>query len=427
MPKNKKNSWYRARHYLHFDQPVSLQSAIQVVSNPRRVAKHAFYPFISYKVISEKIYKEEGTQDIKTKNKERPIAYAAHMDSQIYAYYAYQLAELYERTIQAQGISDSILAFRTLGKSNIDFAADAFNTIKEFGPCAVVALDITGFFDNLDHAELKKQWSSVLGLDELPDDHYAIYKSLTKFVTVDKIGLYDKLNISNNNPKSGRKRVCSPVQFRDLIRGSGLLSVNPESFGIPQGSPLSALLSNIYMLDFDRRAHEFARRHSGVYLRYCDDMLFIMPSVLRDEVEKIVVGETERVKLRINTGKTVIREFYAKGDTLAADKPLQYLGFMFDGQRIILRSSSLARFSERMRRGVRLAKLTKIKRNKIRIDSGRTPKELYKRKLYSRYSHLGKRNFIRYGLRAAEVMNSKTIKRQLKPLWNRLKNQIDKK
>jgi len=426
MTHKKKHPWYRPRHYLHFDQPVGLKSAQSIVASPCRVSKHAFYPLISYKVTAEKVYKDPGTNNLKKKSKERPIAYAAHMDSQIYAYYSHLLSQKYENKLKDLGVTDSVLAFRSLGKSNIDFASDAFKMIKAFGECAVVALDVSGFFDNLDHAELKKQWAYLLDTNSLPDDHFAVYKSLTSFSTVDKEKLYDRLGISIHNPKNGRKRVCTPSEFRDLVRGEGLITSNPNRYGIPQGSPLSALISNIYMLGFDKRSHDFASKHNGKYYRYCDDMLFIMPLSYREEVEVKVAEEIGSVKLKINTDKTVIREFRISGERLISDKPLQYLGFTYDGESIYVRSSSLARYSDRMRRGVRLAKTTKIKRNRDKIQRGIPRKELYRKKLYSRYSHLGKRNFIRYALRAAETMGSKSIKKQIKPLWNRLIEEIEK-
>ena len=37
-------------------------------------------------------------------------------------------------------------------------------------------------------------------------------------------------------------------------------------------------------------------------------------------------------------------------------KPLQYLGFTFDGRRALIRSGTLARYYRRMRNGVRVAK-----------------------------------------------------------------------
>jgi RNA-directed DNA polymerase len=105
---------------------------------------------------------------------------------------------------------------------------------------------------------------------------------------------------------------------------------------------------------------------------------------------------------------------------------LQYLGFMFDGENIYIRSSSLARYSEKMKRGVSLAKKTMKKYNAIRAKKGLPEEVLYKRKLYSRYTHFGGRNFITYGLRAANKMNSKTIKHQLKPLWRRFNEELEK-
>ncbi len=79
-----------------------------------------------------------------------------------------------------------------------------------------------------------------------------------------------------------------------------------------------------------------------------------------------------------------------------------------------------------MRRGVSLAKQTMRKYNNIRAMKGADEKDLYKKKLYSRYTHLGGRNFITYGLRAANKMNSNTIKKQLKPLWRRFHEEIEK-
>ena len=69
---------------------------------------------------------------------------------------------------------------------------------------------------------------------------------------------------------------------------------------------------------------------------------------------------------------------------------------------------------------------TMRKYNDIRAMKGADEKALYKKKLYSRYTHLGGRNFITYGLRAANKMESNTIKKQLKPLWRRFHEELDK-
>lgn len=426
LMQSKYPTWYRSRRYLHFDLPISVNRAVNLVTNPYLVSKHAFFPLINYEITSKKIEKDKSNNKIITKTKKRPISYSSHVDSHIYAYYSQILSLKYEEKVRSANLESSILAFRQLGKNNIDFAFEAFNEIKKMGRCSAVALDLSKFFDNLDHSILKSSWAKLLESQKLPNDHFAVFKSLTSFSQVDKINLYSNLGISLNNPRKDRRRVCTAKEFRDIVRKNGLIETNKKTCGIPQGSPISALLSNIYMLDFDIKMKKYVEKIGGKYFRYCDDMLFIVPQEIRDKVAGIAQIEIKSLKVTINTKKTELRTFSYKGSQLCADQMLQYLGFMFDGENIFIRSSSLARFSEKMKRGIRLAKKTKAKHDSIRIRKGLTEKQLYKRKLYSRYTHLGGRNFVTYGLRAANIMKSKSIKRQLKPLWRKFKEEIDK-
>ncbi|WP_045421508.1 antiviral reverse transcriptase Drt2 [Vibrio jasicida] len=422
------NNWYRLRSYLHFDPPISLKKATSIVTNPELVSRHAFYPLINYEIEIQKVSKDKLTKRvIKRPIKLRPIAYPAHLDSQIYSYYSYIISKEYENLLSESNLSDSILAFRKLGKSNIDFAFDAFCKIKDFGECSVVALDITGFFDNLNHEKLKKMWSKTIGEERLPQDHFNVYKSLTKYSKVDRNTLYKLLGISLNYRNHTKVKLCEPKEFRESVRKSKLIKVNKDCFGIPQGTPISAMLSNLYMLDFDKNIKAFVDGFSGKYFRYCDDILIISPQDKKDAVIQHVKKEIELIKLSINEAKTEVRDFVLVDGNLYTPHHLQYLGFMFDGKNIYLRSSSLARYSERMRRGVRLAKKTMQKYNKQRIEEGKSERGLYKKKLYSRYTHLGKRNFITYGMRASKKMDSLEIKKQLKPLYSRLQEEINKK
>jgi RNA-directed DNA polymerase len=423
---SKKPQWYRSRGYLHFDSPVGYKKALRVVCNPDVVAKHAFYPLINYIVESKKIKKCNISNKLDISIKERPIAYSSHLDSHIYSYYANILLVKYEEKLQSSGLSETVLAFRGLGKSNIDFAHDAFEKIKSMGECSAVALDFSKFFDTLDHHLLKKSWGALLGSHILPPDHFNIYKSLTSFSQVEKLSLYKKFDISKHNPKNGRVRVCTAKEFREVVRKEGLITTNHTGVGIPQGSPMSALLSNIYMLEFDVAMKEYVKKNGGEYFRYCDDMLFIVPSDLRDSVAGFAVKNIKALRVSINTKKTELRTFKFIDNRLTSDRMLQYLGFMFDGQNTYIRSSSLARYSEKMKRGVRLAKNTMRRYNAIRVKKGLPEEPLYTKKLYSRYTHLGGRNFITYGLRAAEKMSSKSIKKQLKPLWRRFSEELSK-
>lgn len=423
---NRTYPWYRRRGYLHFDLPIGEKKAAGIVTNPNAVAKHAFWPLIDYQITAEKISKTADGK-LEKRSKERPIAYAAHLDSHIYSYYSQLISSHYEKELKARNIDQNVLAFRSLGKSNIHFARDAFEAIRSFGPCGVVGVDISGFFDNLDHNILKSQWSNLLGVSQLPKDHYNIYRSLTRYASVEKLKLYAALGIAKHNPKNGRTRICTPKNFHASVRRNGLIRTNSSGVGIPQGSPISALLSNIYMLEFDQRMRDVVSEWGGRYYRYCDDMLFIVPQDLTNGVAGMVREEIKNIKLEINTKKTEIRFFKKlKDGSLLSEKPLQYLGFLFNGQQVLIRSAAFARFSDRMKRGVSLANKTCYKRNKIRKAHGLNSKPLYKRKLYDRYSHLGKRNFIRYGIRAADIMGSTAIRRQLKPLWRNLQIEIER-
>jgi hypothetical protein len=421
----KKHAWFKKRGYLHFDAPVGFKTAQKLTNSPLRVAKHAFLPLINYDIRNFKVFVEDDGS-IQKKYKSRPIAYASHIDSHIYAYYAWQLSKLYEKNIHSHSLNDSVLAFRSLGKSNIQFANQAFEDIKNRKNCSAVALDIKGFFDNLDHQKLKESWGSLIDQTCLPPDHFNVYKSLTKFSRVDKSLLYEEFNIPISNPKNGRFKICDIKEFRDVVRKKNYISKNDGSKGIPQGSPISALLSNIYMFSFDIAAKAKMAEQGGSYYRYCDDILFITKREFRDDIESFAQNENKKLILDIQPTKTEKRDFWISKGQQTCDKPLQYLGFTFDGQRKLLRSAALARFSNRMKSGVRLAKKTRIKKNRIKLEKGMPKTDLYKRKLFQQYSHLGGRNFIRYGHRAADEMNSNAIRKQLKPLWNRLQDEINK-
>jgi len=419
----KTEDWFKRRGYLHFDRPISFKKAKSIVQNKQQVAQRSFYPFIHYTIDSFKIHKEKKTLVRKTKS--RDIMYASHIDSHIYSYYAQILSARYEKALKVNNIEESVLAFRSLGKSNINFAADAFNEIRLQKNCSAVALDISGFFDNLKHKVLKKTWARILGSVHLPSDHYAVFRSITNYASIDREALYKIFGISPYNPWYERRRVCEPNEFRNIVRKSGLIFKNPNDYGIPQGSPISALLSNIYMVEFDIIMNKLVEKINGRYFRYCDDMLFVVPTDCRDFIEKEASAEIENLEIEINSDKTEIRNFKLTHEGLIADRPLQYLGFLFDGQKTIIRSAALARYSQRMKKGVKLAKKTMDKRNELRIDRGDNPKQIFKKKLYNQYSYLGHKNFLSYGYRASKIMESTAIKKQLKPLWSRLKEEIE--
>ncbi len=406
---------YKYRGYPHFDHEVSREYAQSYVKDTKTVQKHPFYPFLK-QVQKTPRYKPEKH---KIENKERPILYASHRDAHIYAWYGQILSFHYEQLIGNLPLNECVLAYRPLGKCNIDFAEDIFDEIEKRESCTALALDLTKFFDTIDHANLKSAWCKILGENKLPLDHYKVYRSITKYAYVDreivlkKLDLTDKKKFKEKIAQQGR--ICTIKEFHENVKPN--IEVNPDLFGIPQGSPISAILSNISLIDFDRAMSQHALEIDGVYRRYCDDILWICPSGKTEEIQGFVKQELKKCgnELSINEDKTQISKFYRKPDNNLSveDKPslsLQYLGFTFDGERRLLRSQTISRYYRKMTRGIRAAGYSPLKKdNSIR-----------RRRIYENYSHLGKRNFITYAQRSSGIMESPEIKGQVRNHWKRI-------
>jgi RNA-directed DNA polymerase len=420
------NNWFKPRHYLHFDRPVGVKAAVMYVSDPNKVAEHSFYPFIRNTTVSRKIKYHSVLRVFEVLEKLRPISYAAHMDSNIYAYYSSLLSLKYEEKLRAYGLHTSVLAFRSLdGQSNIHHANNAFQEIKARKECSVLCFDIEKFFDRLNHSILKRVWQEIIDEVKLPDDHYAVFKAITKYSCVSRVEAFKALGISIHNPTVVDKRLCSAKEFRTLIRNNKLVAPNSDRYGIPQGSPISAILSNMYMLSFDRAILHHLSTTESVYYRYCDDIMIICPLGAEDDIEEFVGEEIKKISLNIQDKKTDIQQFiFDSFGKLRARKPIQYLGFMFDGERTFIRPASLTRYYKKMKVRVGLAKKAKDRVNVLRRSRGEADKDLFLRAIYKGYTHLGRRNFITYGYRAAKIMNSKTIRQQLRGHWRKVCQEI---
>jgi RNA-directed DNA polymerase len=440
---------FKPRNYLHFDFQVSRASAESLACDPLQVARHSFYPFLGYKITTRRIRRaEDGT--IVPRPKIREIKIAAHRDAAIYAHYADLLAPSYEAELERRGLANAVTAFRRLpsGGTNIDFAGHVFRYIDNHRPCIALALDIEKFFDTLDHGLLKQQWVRLLGEPQLPPDHFAVFRSLTRFCWVDRDETFARFGISCHNPRAnGRRRICLPAEFREKIRESGLLRFNPfAGKGIPQGSPISALLSNAYLLDFDEELNNAVGTLGGFYRRYCDDIIIVIPPEHLEAAEDLVAAAVRAVELTVNADKTDRVSFpIGEGQRVAMPSVatgfsdhIQYLGFTYDGSRILIRPGSLGRYYGKMRAAVDLAKQTRRKHNRKERAKGHPLSPLRVRKLHIQYSYLINRptalpdrdrkaqgNFLTYSYRAAEKLNAPEIKRQVRNHWRKLKEEID--
>lgn len=427
------DDWFKPKKYLHFDLPLSESDQKKVeayVSDPTKVATHAFYPFITYEVTKYKMVEDDdGTRHLDDSGV-RPLSYASHWDTQIYSFYARSMTALYEQKLASAGIGENVIAFRKLvdskgeAKCNIHLANEAFEKIRLLGNCKVYAFDIKSFFDNLDHHYLKECWCNLLGETRLPQDHFQVYKSLSTHALVKKSDLYKIFGIPKKNPrKKGFYRICEAEDFRKKVRGGGAIST--QAVGIPQGSAMSAFLANLYMFEFDKVLQGLMSQNGGHYFRYCDDILCILPLDKDFKLENTIVSELDKINLKLNSNKTEVAIFQT--DILgnfSSDRPIQYLGFLYDGKRKLIRTPSLSRYRRNAKKGIRLAKATMKKYNNERSVLGLSPRKLYRKKLYKKYFHTGRTNFIRYGLRASDIMRSKEMRGQMKKMIKFLLDEI---
>jgi hypothetical protein len=425
--------WYRPRGTFHFDMPISLEKAKAIIAPPN-VEHHSFLPFIRRE-------KKSRAKDGNPKWKIRYTMYASHRNSHIFSYYNFLLQPLYEAKINCLDCSDSIRAYRKLRKSNIHFAKEAFEEIKQRRVGVAIAMDVKGFFDYLRHDILKKQWQSLLNMSRLPDDHYAVFKAITRYSFVDQTQAYSHRQLM------GIKGLCSIQEMRSVIQ-SGRLKIGrngtrlPDgsfkwnTVGIPQGSPMSGLLANIHMIDFDEKLTEAAKRKNARYWRYSDDILVVCDACDRTYFEKLIRDSLQAIGLKENPTKTNVAEFSNINGVFTVKstskkRGLQYLGFEYDGQRILIRSETLSRHKIKAKHCIK-KELAFAKRHGL--------PRIRRKKIYSYYSHLlntmvksasakcqyKHRNFHTYVKSAARILQSEAITRQMRKHWSWLGVQIKK-
>ena len=319
---------FRPRTYPHFDHAISNKGeAVALINKFQQTGQHSFLPFLEsplelrrFSKYLEKIRAIEAGgdgNDVEVR-KNRPIKYASHRDSQLFSFYRTILADAYEAFLTQNGLSEYPIAYRKIltspdslgGKCNIHYAKEAFDEISRRGNCVAITLDIKGFFESLDHAFLKQKWCEILGVPELPNDHAAIFKAITDYKIVDKNACYEKLGlitIAGNKKKflqcpififENKKMLCDKQEYREKIVGAGLIkkkeyggNITPQ--GIPQGSPISDVLANIYLVSFDKEMSTLAQAHGAYYRRYSDDILWICNPA---DAEAIKTASSESIK-----------------------------------------------------------------------------------------------------------------------------------
>lgn len=487
-----KKDWFKDRGYLHLTNRINKKDkshVLQYISNPEKVKNHRFSPLILKQTKNRRFkYSEDLNRrshkavddkgQIITNTKVRPIMYATHIDSHIYSYYSHKIIQpKYEAYLKQNPILDScITAYRQIEtddgvrfKYNVDFAKDVFEEIKGRKNCGVLAFDIKDFFPSLNHKQLKKIWSKILGNKSLPKDNYALFKSITNYSYFFYDDLRQKHKGHLNEKKIAGLKNEGKFQFFedwDDFKESEIQVYKNQKMregsiaGIPQGLPISAMLANIYMLPFDENIVEkLVVREGCFYRRYSDDLVVVCNLEDIEKIKGIVLEEIKKIKLDISESKTEKFRFQCNGkklecykiigDQFVPNSYLQYLGFDFYGHKTLIKSANVSRFYREMKESIAM----KAKRiESVQEKNLNNEAIIFKRKIYRLYSFRGiksrelpankilykngklvnqnfqrkyRGNFVKYAYRASDIMEAPEIKRQLRRHMIILKNYMN--
>jgi retron-type reverse transcriptase len=370
---------YSSKQYKHFDTPLSknkISKELHHFSSPTYVKSYRHLPFITFNKTFIK-YTKYSHGEILPKNqritkKTRTISLASHHDSLLLKYYSIILNKKYEKYLETQNkqLKDSVIAYRS-GKSNISGAKSVFDCIWKSESCWIIKGDFKGFFDNLNHKYIFNSVKKILTAstnEKLSEDWYSILKFITKYRTISQKNIQKKLVPNKYKYVKNRKELSF------LIRSKKLRLSPTNTKGIPQGTALSAILANVYMADFDNWILN-SLSDGGIYRRYSDDFVLILPNSTREDVEKlkkeIMLMSRETLNLDIESSKTKLLYFSKKDkkifqSNLEKQQNFDYLGFEFTGEKVLLRSKSLYKFKTRgkhsmyvLRRDIRERNLVK--------------------------------------------------------------------
>lgn len=469
-----KKDWLKVKSYTHITPKIPKRRQNWVrdyVMNKQSIKSHRFYPMIHYTIVDKKFQRQKSVgkrSKYRTpKTKPREIYYSNHLDGHVYSYYASLLNTLLNDQYEAdEAMMNSVIAYRSIpfnkrrNKCNIDFANEVFKHIKNSKETqlSAICLDVSSYFDTINHKLLKKFWANLLHRIDLPKDHYKVYKSITKYSYIE-IGHLFQLTphstidkISHLKAKALDSFFNNGKEFRKHIDSKNLIRVNRKEFGIPQGSPISAVLSNLYLLEFDKLMVKLAKLYNGLYRRYSDDIVFVCHPKWICKVNSTIKGFlVDDLKLIIQDKKTQRVDFYrdnANEDwktTLIEQgikykgRPLTYLGFDFDGKNIRIKQKSISSYYRKTKRIIRRAAYFAL-RTKIAQAKGRLLKKdpwIYRSKIYRLKTHLGARkktiddkvfwgNYLSYTYNAAKIMEEPGIKKQLRNHWRLVESEINR-
>lgn len=377
---------FKLKGYLHFDRRVKFEKVESYVTNPQKIMLHSFLPFIHYIVLSEKFIRKSNIkiESFLIKEKSREIMYAGHLDGYIYKYYSMLLNKDYNQWVKRNKVDDCSLAYRDNKpeQSNIDFAAEVINKIVCWKNAYILVGDFTNFFDRLNHRVLKSNLVEILDNSKLIDDTklnkdwYNIFRSVTKFGYYDKQTINELCGVDQELWKNKQRRYFNTISDLRNFQKEYKTKRNTNPFGIPQGTAISGVLANVYATNFDLELKKISDKYKGIYRRYSDDFILVVPKQQKDnrkisihdfdEIEKKVIGiakDNEIILQESKSGKYEYENCEIVNLETGKYSRVDYLGFIFDGKTVRMRGKSPYKFYRTAYDLIKKAKRVKGEKN----------------------------------------------------------------
>lgn len=193
------------------------------------------------------------------------------------------------------------------------------------GYTRVLAGDMEGFFDNINHKLLKLKMKRMFRGEENP----ILYHLLKSFLAAPRVS---EENFSTYEKSQGKiPRI--PAETRKK--------------GIPQGGVLSGMLANLFLYDFDCHVSTLERRYDFKYIRYADDFILMFRN--KEQIQEVfqeLVGFLKKEKLTLHpldSEKTVVRDLSA-----VKKETIDFLGFEVSPRFIRMKKKNEANFMEHL-------------------------------------------------------------------------------
>ena len=274
----------------------------------------------------------------------------------------------------------------------------------------------------------------MVGEKALDVADYAIYKNITKFTYIEAQDIETEKKMLRKDMRD-LERYFEMDEFHEFKKKH--LYKNFKDYQIPQGSSISAVYANVYMIDFDKIINDFITSKKGIYRRYCDDIIIVVPMTRKDVIDRnnekianFIYSTRDKVpNLELNEDKTE-HFFYDNGmikKIKGKSNLINYLGFTFDGKNVRIRDKSVFKFYCRAYKKI---KKVKESTNEKSFNAG-------KKAIYHSYTHLGASkyskdhgNFLTYAYKADDVFSRSdvlvsNIRNQVKKHWYKINKKLE--